>query len=629
MKKLIIYFLGFISIMLPGMAMAQATSPLACSGNISSFPYTENFENTDGNWVSGGTLADWEWGMPSKPVISSAGGGNKCWVTGGLVNSFYNNGENSWLQSPCFDFSALQFPEISFKVLWETEKKFDGASFQYSLDGGNTWQLLGSINSNSNCEGENWFNTPGITYLGNVPGWSGNIQSTSGSCQGGGGSSTWLTARHSLTNLAGQGSVRFRFIFGAGTTCNAYDGFAIDDILIHEAAPNSASFTSSCVDNKIVAFDGTAGCATAYSWNFGDPGSGTANLSTLPNPSHSFSAPGSYTVSLSVQYANGPSASSTKTIVIIGVTGSQVWPGSCTGASDATLSVTASGSSTGYFYSWNTTPPQTTSSITNVGPGAYMVTVSAMDACANVLGFSLNASTAIVISTSTTAEKCNNKNGSASATVSGGVAPLQYTWSSGATTATASNLVAGNYSLTVADANGCSATKNNIVVPEVNIIVKPDLGKDLSICTGQSIILQAGSYSGYLWQDNTVAPTYTAKAAGLYYIMVTDASGCKGSDTLKITENCSGIYFPSAFTPNGDGRNDGFGPLGNLSAITKYKCLIYNRYGQLVFSSSNPLEKWKGKFQDMAQNTSSFTWFATYLYNGQPGLQKGMVTLLR
>jgi hypothetical protein len=93
-----------------------------CSSGITSFPYNEGFEASDGGWTSGGAGNDWIWGSPSKPVISSAGGGTKCWIIGGLTGSSYTNAEASWLQSPCFDFINVQNPYIEFKVFWEMEQ---------------------------------------------------------------------------------------------------------------------------------------------------------------------------------------------------------------------------------------------------------------------------------------------------------------------------------------------------------------------------------------------------------------------------------------------------------------------------------------------------------------------------
>ena len=137
-----------------------------CLPTINSFPYNEGFENSDGGWVTGGTLSDWAWGTPHKSRIISAGNRSKCWITGGLTNSFYNYGEASYLQSPVFDISSLQNPFISFKVMWETEQKYDGASLQYSTDCGNTWNTLGNVNDVVNCPNSNWFNATS-SYLAN------------------------------------------------------------------------------------------------------------------------------------------------------------------------------------------------------------------------------------------------------------------------------------------------------------------------------------------------------------------------------------------------------------------------------------------------------------------------------
>jgi hypothetical protein len=110
-----------------------------CSVPINTFPYNEGFETSGGGRFVGGTGSDWVWGTPSKPVITAAGGGTHCWIIGGLTASSYTNAEVSWLQSPCFDFTSLQYPYITFKVFWEMEQRFDGASLQYSTDNGTSW----------------------------------------------------------------------------------------------------------------------------------------------------------------------------------------------------------------------------------------------------------------------------------------------------------------------------------------------------------------------------------------------------------------------------------------------------------------------------------------------------------
>jgi len=274
-----------------------------CSSGIDVFPYTEGFETSDGGWTSGGVGNDWAWGTPSKPVITNAGGGSKCWVTGGLTGSSYTNSEASWLQSPCFDFTNLIYPFISFKINWETEQQFDGGSFQYSIDNGTTWFTVGPANY-TDCMQKNWFNQDPVTYLSPLTterrGWSGNKQPSAGSCRGGNGSNGWVTAQTIAPGLAFRPSVIFRFIFGAGTICNNYDGFAVDDIFIGEAPPNSASFTYNCINSTTVNFTNTSAlCPTTFSWDFGDPASGINNTASVANPSHIFSNPGQFICVLS------------------------------------------------------------------------------------------------------------------------------------------------------------------------------------------------------------------------------------------------------------------------------------------------------------------------------------------
>lgn len=206
---------------------------------ISTYPYSEDFEINDGNWVATGNLSDWIRGTPAKPVIDAAGSGSICWITGGLTIPFYNYGERSWVQSPCFDFTALANPHVTFKVFWETEDVYDGGNFQYSIDNAVTWNNVGAYGDIVDCLNDNWFNTASINNLSGLAttknGWSGNAQASSGNCSGGNGSTRWLTAKHSMPYLAGESNVIFRFTFGSGTVCNNYDGFAFDDILIEDA----------------------------------------------------------------------------------------------------------------------------------------------------------------------------------------------------------------------------------------------------------------------------------------------------------------------------------------------------------------------------------------------------------
>ena len=256
---------GFYILFTAALSVLVSEAWSQCGVVISSFPYHEDFETSSGGWTSGGVNNDWAWGAPAKPVITGAGSGSKCWITGGTSTSFYNFSERSYVESPCFDFSSMTNPHITLRVFWETEFTYDGANLQYSTNGGVSWTNVGAYGDAIDCMNDNWYNYASVNNLSTLAtvknGWCGTIQPSSGSCQGGGGSGTWRLAKHTMPYLAGQASVKFRIIFGAGTTCNSYDGFAFDDITIKNAASpiivNPTLQPSGCTINNGSA---TVGC---------------------------------------------------------------------------------------------------------------------------------------------------------------------------------------------------------------------------------------------------------------------------------------------------------------------------------------------------------------------------------
>ncbi len=521
---------------------------------INAYPYLQNFESSNGNWTPGGTASDWSWGTPIKPVINGAASGNKCWITGTLTQSSYSNNQNSTLTSPCFDLSSLASPYIRFSVFWETEKKYDGASFQYSIDGGASWNTLGSYADYQACPDNNWFNTNGITVLG-ADGWSGNIQPTA-SCTGGagGGSGQWKVAQHTLMNLAGQSNVRFRFRFGAGSVCNNYDGFAIDDFWVGEAPTIQPDFSFSCTSSNTVSFQAiVSGCGPLYSWNFGDPTSGAANTSTLVNPTHTYATPGQYTVTLTIPTLNPVPPSISKQITILDINTIIVQPIQCNG-DKGTLEALVQPPGN-YNYSWNTVPEQTTAIASGLSGGTYTVQVTGSQACP--------------ITDQVTLEEPDE--------------------------------------------------------------VKTFLGNDTVLCSGNTIQLDAGDFDSYLWQDGSTNRYFSVTKTGMYAVTVTDNNGCTDTDSIRVTVDCSDIYFPDAFTPDGNGRNESFGAIGNTAAVGSYQLRIYNRWGQLIFQTSDPNRKWDGTLNGKKLGSQSFAWFATYTISATQSRkqQKGTITVIR
>lgn len=622
--------LKLISVLIPVICMYHPADA-QCTGPISSFPYAEGFE-LSASWTTGGNFSDWTWGAPSKATISSAGQGNKCWITGGLTGNSYNDNESAWLQSPCFNLSSLSNPRISFLVFWETERRYDGATFQYSVNGGTTWITLGNENSNSDCRGTEWYNFSPINFLGGQPGWSGNIQPTSGSCLGGNGSNGWVQARHSLAGIPGSNQILFRFLFAAGATCNQYNGFAVDNVIIDDTPPAGAvDFTSVCTGTASRSFSNLSTlCRSSVSWDFGDIASGSSNAASGDTVSHNFSAPGEYEVTMTVTFTNGQTASEIKYFTVLGANAAVTQPLLCNGDDDGAAAVNVTGGTGPYFYSWSTNPPQSTATVSGLPAGTYTVNVSAANAC--------NASSVITITDpgpvtpapSVINEICGNAQGSITLNVSGGSAPFSYQWNNGSSASSLTALSAGTYSVSVTDDNGCTGSADNILVSDINNPVSVNLGKDTFICNNQTLELNPGSFSFYLWQDGSASSTFTVSATGIYYVTVRDANNCIGSDTIRVTADCSDIYFPSAFSPDGDGLNETFGPLGNLGLVSNYSLRIFNRYGQIIFETNNPLEKWDGRSGKKTGDVQAFVWMTRYsLNNKKPFVRKGTLLLVR
>jgi gliding motility-associated-like protein len=191
----------------------------------------------------------------------------------------------------------------------------------------------------------------------------------------------------------------------------------------------------------------------------------------------------------------------------------------------------------------------------------------------------------------------------------------------------------GKYIVTLKNSIGCDSVATLTLTVNQNPD-KPFLGNDTSICPGDKIILFAGTYNNYLWQDNSVGSSFIASAAGNYSVLVSDANGCTntGSVTIRMLNDCGDIYFPNAFTPNGDGVNDYFRPvpLENLFLIKNYTMQVFDRYGKLVFITNDPNQKWDGMYLGKPIGMSTFAWRASYLYKGKSNkVQKGYVVLLR
>ena len=588
-----------------------------CNGTVTTFPYEEDFETHTAGWTTSGNSSDWAWGTPDKKIIKGAASGTKCWITGGLTKSAYNNNEHSYLQSPCFDLTALHYPYIRFNLFYDTEKDWDGANLQYSPDNARTWIKIGYFGQQEDCLNSGWYNDQSVYFVSEEDGWSGN--STNGG--------KWTTAQIKLPFTGGTNkTVMFRFYFGSGDNNNDYDGFGVDDFYMGEAPDAAnASFNYSCISSSAVNFTADVSpCLTNLQWDFGDAASGDSNKVSGATVTHRFSTPGNYSVNLTASNNNGISITKTNTVNIIAAFIYVLTPVQCAGGT-AMVQAVVKGADSAYQYILNTTPVITTATAA-LPAGNYKLEVSGSNTCTAQVSLAIGEPSPLLTGMAVVQPDCNKSNGSIHINVSGGSVPYTYVWEPlVSNTADAGNLQNGNYNVIITDHNGCKAKINTRLQPNG---VQVNLGNDTTICYGQTLNLNAGNFATYLWDDLSNKPQRTIGKAGVYFVKVTTTDGCTESDTIKVIGDCGDVYFPSAFSPNGDLINDAFGPAGNIGLLKNYILRVYDRLGNLIFNSFTPVQKWDGNYKNGVAIAGTYVYIATYEYNSVKKVKKGTIVLL-
>jgi gliding motility-associated-like protein len=189
----------------------------------------------------------------------------------------------------------------------------------------------------------------------------------------------------------------------------------------------------------------------------------------------------------------------------------------------------------------------------------------------------------------------------------------------------------GTYYITLRTSRGC----DSIVYYNIKTLKSPSHLKgspDTCLENASSIQLRATEgYESYLWNINisTIQPYYSVHSPGSYTVSVENVCGAK-TDTIQVYDHCSfPIYFPSAFTPNGDFLNDVLRvPPENKDKLRRLS--IYNRWGQLVFYTTKPGDGWDGKFKGLLQPNGVYIYFLEMEgLSGEKFNQKGTVVLIR
>jgi len=376
----------------------------------------------------------------------------------------------------------------------------------------------------------------------------------------------------SATANANGGMSGYTFLWSNGNTNQAATGLgagnytvtitdsngctAIATVAIANTSGGLASISTS---NNVSCFGGNNGSASAtmtggvspytYSWS---NGATTFNIQNLTSSI--------YTVT--VTDINGCSSTQTVSITQPSQLAVAVGNSSATcGQNNGIASLTVSGGTGAYSYSWSN--GATTKNIGGLFSGIYSVTVTDQYGCTQAAIANVNNSGGGVASVnlSTNVLCFGGNNGSASATMTGGVSPYTYSWSNGATTFNIQNLASSIYTVTVTDINGCSSVQTVSITQPSQMLVAA--GSSSATC-GQnngSVSISASGGTGaytYLWSNAATTQSVSGLFSGNYSVTVTDQNGCTQTGLVNVGNNSGGVASISTFTNvSCFGANDG------------------------------------------------------------------------
>lgn len=186
----------------------------------------------------------------------------------------------------------------------------------------------------------------------------------------------------------------------------------------------------------------------------------------------------------------------------------------------------------------------------------------------------------------------------------------------------------GKYVDTTKSWLGCDSITTTFLI--VNQPPADFLPLDTMMCIGKVLPIDLSRYTSIAWNTGSTSPSFIIMDPGTYSAKVVDRNGCNGEDSVNVGyQKCIAVQVPTAFSPNHDGKNDVFRPVIPV-ALKNYRLQIYNRYGFLLFESTQYHEGWNGIYKGEMQSNGTYVYFISFVdEDGFPVVKKGTFVLIK
>ena len=416
--------------------------------------------------------------------------------------------------------------------------------------------------------------------------------------------------------------------------------------ILEDYQPDFSWIIDSCT-NEVTFRDtsnSVSGLTIDRKWTFGD-----GNSSLSANPVHTYSASGTYTIQLIATSARGCIDTVRKSLYLPPLLALQVpvtLPVQCHDDCNAVATAVPINGAPPYSFSWNDPLSQSSAQADSLCAGTYQVLVTDDRGCTTSGNIVITNPAPLSIQLQSSTDYCDSIcGGTATVQATGGYGSYSFSWNDPLqqTTAIATGLCSGSYTVTVSDLHGCSTTGNIVVAYTDSFPVVTATADTTIIYQGQNTVLHANpdqSQYSYLWLPVTGlnATTSANPVAGpevttTYLVELTDQNGCKVIDSVTlivIDVLCAEpeLFIPSGFTPNGDQHNDILYVRGNT--ISSMYLAVFNRWGELIFESRSKDKGWDGTYKGKPATQDVYTYYLEVICFDQSVFKKqGNISLLK